>query len=124
MEIFWIWFFIFTFFHPIGDFLIGNRRKWKGEFWLVINPLHWLYDLSPLRQHHKFIAIRELPVIAVLPKEEPLNPHKRDYFFIPDQDAMYTAQFIQGDFWFWLGVDQLAHVILNVIMAGILEMIF
>lgn len=124
MDVFWFSFFIFTLMHPIGDFIIGDRRKWKGEFWLVINPLHWLWDLSPLRQHHKYIATRKLPALSVLPKDEPLNPHKKDYWFIPDQDILFTSQFLTQEFWFWLGVDQLAHVILNVVMAGILEIIF
>lgn len=124
MEIFWLWFIFFTIMHPIGDFIIGDRRKWKGEFWLVVNPLHWLWDLSPFRQHHKYITTRELPVLAMMPKDEPANPYKKNYYYIPDQDATYKAQFVQQDFWLWLGIDQLAHVILNIITAGILEVIF
>jgi hypothetical protein len=78
---------VLTFMHPIADF--GTpRRRWKGEFWLTLNPLHALWDISPFRQHHKYSKIQSGMQV--------INPAK---------------------FWKWLAVDQTAHVILNAIWA-------
>ena len=52
LEVFILSFVILTLVHPIGDFIAP--RRFKGEYWLVLNPLHILYDLSPLRRHHHY----------------------------------------------------------------------
>ena len=82
MQVFVLSFLLLTLLHPIGDFLLP--RRFHHFFFFCTNPLHLLYDLSPLRQHHHYHVERE-------------------------------------EFWRWLGVDQFMHVILNLIMAILME---
>ncbi len=83
------------------------------------------------------MSTQTLPAIAKLDANDPTNPYKKDYYFIPGSEVpgseeleqvTYTAQFLMTGFWFWLGIDQLAHVILNIIfalfLAFILDVIF
>ncbi len=100
MEIFWFSFLILTLLHPLGDFVIGNRRRFKGEFWIVLNPLHWLWDSSRFRKHGKYVYTQ----IDIGNNEVELV--------------------VKQPFWFWLGIDQFAHVILNIILAAFLEIVF
>jgi hypothetical protein len=84
MQVFLIVFVILTLVHPLGDFMA--KRRFKGEFFIVLNPLHALYDLSPLRKHPQY-------------------------------------SYADEKFWRWLGIDQFNHVILNLILAGIIELL-
>ncbi len=105
IEVFWFSFLLLTILHPIGDFLCQTRRRFRCEFLIVLNPLHWLWDSSRFRKHGQFIS--------------------RSYNqYHPTQDSYIKGQFIEQKFWFWLGIDQLAHVILNIIFAGFLELLF
>ncbi len=82
--IFIIVFILLTILHPIGDFIAP--RRWHGEYWIVLNPLHIVWDNSVFRVHSKYSCT-------------------------------------ESKFWKWLGIDQLSHVILNLILAGLLEWI-
>jgi hypothetical protein len=53
LYVFTLVFVLLTLLHPIGDFGTPKRR-FKLEFWIVMNPLHWLWDLSSFRKHGKY----------------------------------------------------------------------
>ncbi|MEK7112637.1 MAG: hypothetical protein AAB875_04880 [Patescibacteria group bacterium] len=120
-----LWFFLFVVWrllHAIGDFGTA-RRRWRGEFWIVADPLHWLWDVSPFRTHHKslhFFPGDEQHMVAVssqiIPSlnEKPLFPTR--HYFVP-------IQVIVGSFWKRLAVDQAAHVVLNLIWTGFLTVV-
>lgn len=81
---------IFTLLHALVDFGLPYRQ-WKGEFWLVANPLHALWDSSRFRTHPKFYTQTANGHVAILRDEK--------------------------SFWRHLAKDQTAHVILNIISA-------
>jgi hypothetical protein len=53
LTIFTFVFVVLTLLHPIGDFGT-SRRRFRLEFWIVANPLHWIWDMSSLRKHGNF----------------------------------------------------------------------
>lgn len=126
-EIFWLSFLVLTIMHPIGDFLIGNRRRFRGEFWLVLNPLHWWWDSSRFRKHGQFIKLLKVsnPMEVMEPGysvDKKGNIDLHEVSVVPFYHNFNIYQ-VQQKFWFWLGVDQLAHVFLNIIFALFLEVI-
>ena len=94
--------FIFlTIMHPIADFGTPIRKWGKGwkqffvsEWFLSFNPFHALWDSSRLRQHQKYA-------------------HQTVYFDGTEHDAIVVTWL----FWRWLAVDQVYHMITNVIWA-------
>jgi hypothetical protein len=113
--LFIIVFIILTLLHSIGDFGTSNRRfgithyselksksGWKklltSEFVIVINPLHWIIDNSPLRTHHF---------------------HTR-----PIYEEDYDGLIVFDTFWRHLAKDQFLHVIANIILSLIIGNIF
>lgn len=102
-EIFLITFIILTLAHPISDFIIRNFtwEKWYCDplhYLLSLNPLHYLWDKTLGQIHSKYVlnwAVTKTKKIDI----------------------------IEHRFWLWLGIDQLAHQILNLIFALLLEMI-
>ncbi|MEE9215687.1 MAG: hypothetical protein V3U54_13110 [Thermodesulfobacteriota bacterium] len=81
-----------TILHPIVDFGIP-LRGWKGEYWLVTNPLHALWDSSRFRTHPKYY--------------QHFSDDYGEHALIPEERK----------FWLHLAKDQTAHVVLNFIMA-------
>lgn len=103
MQIFIITFIILTVLHPIGDYIIRNLTwdKWYCDllhYLICLNPLHALWDETLGRKHGEYIIGGKMT--------RGLELIKNSWF------------------WFWLGIDQLAHVILNLLLAVFLEVIF
>lgn len=114
MNIFLWSFIILTILHPIGDFsLFTNNRKL--HYLIVLNPLHFLWDKSPFRQHQKYIKGFQEIIRQKDGKWSEISwilnhPNPKDL-----QQAITNIKF-----WRWLAVDQLAHVLLNLIFAWFL----
>lgn len=97
--------FIFlTIMHPIADFGTPIRKWGKGwkqffvsEWFLSFNPFHALWDSSRLRQHHKYIGSEQV--------------------VYPRAGEPQMANYVTWLFWRWLAVDQVYHMITNVIWA-------
>lgn len=99
--IFYLVFIILTIMHPISDFIVRNITwgKWYCDllhYGLSLNPLHFLVD----------ITIGKI--------------HPRYYTFLAVSGGI---ELIEKRFWLFLGFDQLAHVIMNIVFAVFIEMI-
>ena len=107
---FWI-FVILTIAHFIGDFGTPYRRWGKGwkqfflsEWFLVLNPLHALWDAySPLRRHPQHMEIV-----------------KQAYPAIDWEGNTKEGLVIYPLFWRWLAVDQLYHTVSNIMVTLII----
>lgn len=117
-------FFFLTLLHPIGDFLTPYRQ-WDGEYWIVLNPLHALWDISPLRKHGRYAKDGDVisQFLANIERKQETQYRKTyenigEPVMLRKYKNMLESKFIVGrSFWFWLGVDQIVHVILNLIFA-------
>lgn len=102
MELFWPVFLILTVAHPIADFVVQNRISRKAHWFACLNPLHYLWD-NLFNKHSEYID----------PK-----------FILKDFEALNLSLVNNNYFWFWLGIDQIGHVILNIILALFLDWLF
>ncbi len=98
-----------TIMHPIADFGTPIRKWGKGwkqffvsEWFLSFNPFHALWDSSSLRQHHKYIE----PQTSIWVKSG-----------VKESYSESTTMLVHWWFWRWLAVDQVYHMITNLIWA-------
>lgn len=108
LTIFGVVLIVLTVMHPIGDFLTPYRKWGKGwkqffvsEWFLVLNPLHALWDAySPLRRHPKYLESVKMAYPAI------------------DWEGNTEEQIVVRPlFWRWLAVDQLYHMLSNILVA-------
>lgn len=121
MEIFIVTFIILTIMHSIADYMVPLKSRIPWHYLLAINPLHFLWDetfglihskharhFSNLKEIH-FYFIRKIKII--------------EFNFVKFDERPGEVDLIYPKFWFWLGIDQLAHVILNLSLAIFVEAI-
>jgi len=108
----WYTFFLLTLIHPLVDFGCPWRR-WKGEFWLVLNPLHALWDISPLRRHQ----LHAKRVGIAVHGERKATLYDGSIQLIPAIIRHEDGLQITPSWFKWLAWDQYAHVWLNFIAA-------
>lgn len=89
-------------------------RSWGkfllSEWVLVLNPLHFIWDKwSPLRRHPNYL---KLDAHQIHPE---LGHYEENY-------EIYT-KITDPIFWRWLAVDQLYHVLSNLLLAYLLGVI-
>lgn len=117
---FWV-FVVLTVMHPIGDFLTPIRqfgRGWKqffvSEWFLVLNPLHFIWDKwSPLRRHHLYLEPIFLAKDIVEPKPQ----------FKTNKQIVAYIKITNPIFWRWLALDQLYHVLSNLLLAWVIGVV-
>ncbi len=111
-------FIILTLAHPLGDFLAPWRQQ-TGEWWLVLNPLHFLFDRSRFRKHPAYVHNFYDSGIGTIqnPVYYTMNPSYRISMASYNMPDLYE---IKPRFWRWLGVDQFIHQVLNLVYAFIL----
>jgi len=84
---------------------------------VALNPLHWLWDISPFRQHARYSKV--VRFYSVIDKGKQLDLYKA---VDEIENKLFDMQVITSSrFWKWLAQDQLAHVFLNLLFAGFLE---
>lgn len=94
-------FVILTIAHPISDFIVRNITwdKWYGEplhYLIALNPFHFLWDKSLGTIHSRYVL------------DWAITKNKR-------------LAIIEHGYWLWLGIDQLAHQLLNLLLAILME---
>lgn len=119
-------FVILTIMHPIADFLTPYRKwgkSWKqfflSEWFLAINPMHWLWDaLSPLRKHPKYMRGIDMVNRAYADVVMGINDTPNNYKWIARPSKVNPTHFtITNKFWRWLAIDQVYHVLSNVLFS-------
>jgi len=121
---FWI-FVILTIMHPIGDFMTPIRQFGKGwkqffvsEWFLVLNPMHFVWDKwSPYRRHHLYL--KPVDYLGKIGAKQLGVNLPDDYTFIGRRAISQPNGILITDniFWRWLAIDQLYHMISNVFLA-------
>lgn len=96
-QIFIVTFIILTLLHPIADYMISKEKRIPWHYFLALNPLHFIWDESLGKMHSHYTY--------------KIN-------FLADNEEV-----IEEEYWFWLGIDQLVHVMLNLLFAVFLEAI-
>ncbi len=126
-----IWtFIILSLAHPIADFWFGGNRRL--HYFVSLNILHFLYDKSPFRFHHKYMkeVIESDHICAFDDLESKIPDGAFNYYshvlipVIPQKRFPMTHLLIEHKFWRALSIDQFAHVLLNVVFALFLEWVF
>lgn len=141
---------ILTIIHPIADFGTPYRKwgnfheKWwtffLSEYFLALNPFHFLWDMfSPFRRHPQhiqqaervntvimgwdlynenweFVRHEKGAILKELPSQWSATP-------CMDERQMYFHS-VNWWFWRWLAVDQVYHMITNLLFALLLVAIF
>lgn len=100
MNIFIVSFIILTILHPLADFWFGGNRRL--HYFVALNPLHWLWDISPFRRHQNYTRTSTL---------------------LTNEWGEIPVLLTMNKFWKLLAIDQLAHVLLNLIVALFLEVL-
>lgn len=118
----WGIFVFLTIVHPIADFFTPYRgwgKGWKqfflSEWFLAINPLHFIWDKwSPLRRHHKFTQVKSVfwEQFATGLDENNASLGYRE------------SVIVDWWFWRWLAVDQLYHMLSNLFLAWVIGVVF
>lgn len=83
--------------HPIADYMISKEKRIPWHYFLALNPLHFIWDETLGRMH--------------------------SYYTHRTADLTDDEEIVEEEFWFWLGVDQFAHVMLNLIFAVFVEVL-
>lgn len=86
--------------HIIADFWFGGNRRL--HYFIALNPLHWLIDISPLRRHHNYMT---------------------SVFGYTSGYEIKQSNYVEDMFWRWLALDQLIHLLSNLLLAWFLGMI-
>lgn len=123
-EIFLVSLVILTIMHYVGDFITPHRQidttSWKtillSEWVLVLNPLHALWDrYSPWRRHPDYLL---QGFVLNVDASNMLVGHNKSMSRFDNPDNVTVI--LKRDFWIWLGIDQLYHMLTNIIVAFLL----
>ncbi len=111
--------------HPIADYIVRTFTwdKWYCDllhYVLCLNPLHFLVDITIGKFHSRYYTVFD--GIMSYQMQHYASENIWDTSF-QNFDRPQRIELIEKQFWMLLGIDQLAHVWVNVVFAAIMEMI-